>query len=99
MNLPNARAAFFLSNLGSSSRGLDQTVVRLVRHVVLQYVEDETLFNRLSHAVQMKGLGLSVCPYSAKCHQCLVLWSRGERKKLMFACRPRRVMAFSISSS
>ena len=30
----------------------------LVAGVIFQYIEDEVLFNRLSHAVHMKGFGL-----------------------------------------
>ncbi len=58
--------------------GLYQPVVRLVRGVVLEHVEDEVLLDGLPHAVKVKGLGLAVRTGNTEDLHRPVLRGRGE---------------------
>ena len=55
-----------LVHLGIVLDGLDQPVIRLVGRVILKHVEDETLVDGLTHAVEMKGLRLAILAGSAE---------------------------------
>ncbi|OPY10152.1 MAG: hypothetical protein A4E68_00026 [Syntrophaceae bacterium PtaB.Bin095] len=65
-------------HLGIVFDGFDQPVIGLVRGVVLENVEDETLVDGLTHAVEMKRLRLAVRAGSAEDFQRLILGCRGE---------------------
>lgn len=38
-----------------------QFVVRLVRHVVLEHIQDELFFDRLPHGIEMERVRQSIC--------------------------------------
>ena len=37
-----------------------------VSHIILQNIQNESFFNRLSHAINMKWMETSICPLTAK---------------------------------